>query len=61
MSVPQWDESWTLRKQKFTAKALREAAATVEVTPETNIVVKHPRKSRRVSEAPRKEAAQPAN
>jgi len=61
MSVPQWDESWTLRKQKFTAKALREAATPIEATPETNLVVKRARKSRRGGETPPKEAAQPAH
>ena len=45
MSVPQWDDTWTLHKQKFTAKTLREAAASSETTPETNIVVKRGRKS----------------
>lgn len=67
MSVPQWDESWTLRKQKFTAKALRDATSPTDATlptdatPETNIVVKRARKSRRSGEAPHKEAAQPTH
>jgi hypothetical protein len=61
VAVPQWDDVWTVRRQKFSAKALRDAASDpANDAQETNIVIKIKSRRTNIKSTP-KNTTQPGN